>query len=346
MRASNGASILQPMTAFRLFLAALLVCATPPAFAQSQSFELSDDGQWTQTDAPEPGSDAAEIAAARRDIADGRFGAARSRLNKFISQYELTGNQWLPQAFRLRGDAKTGAGSEYQALFDYERVIRDFPGSEEFVIAVEREVDIATRYSNGLKKKFFGLRIENASDLAVEIFIRAQERLPGSALAERASIQLADHYFVRRDMALAEEAYELYMLNFPNGPNSLKALKRRIYANIARFRGPRYDGGGLIDASILTQRLMDLYPAEAEKEELDEKMLERLDDSAARQMLETARWYLRTEDPPGARLTLQRLVIKHPDTPAASDAMDLMERRGWLTRDDGEDEPSVLEEME
>lgn len=328
------------MRPLRATLLTLALCAAPAALAQSQTFELNDTGGWTQTDAPAPGTDAAEIAAARRDIAEGRFGAARSRLNAFISRNDRTANPYLPEALRLRGDAKTAAGAEYKALYDYERVIREFPASEEFVVAVERELDIASRYSAGLKKKFFGLRIEDASDLAVEIYIRAQERLPGSALAERAAIELADHYFVRRDMDLAEESYELYMLNFPQGPNSLKALKRRIYANIARFRGPRYDGGGLIDASILTQRLMDLYPAEAEKEGLDETMIQRLDDSAALQMLETARWYLRTGDEPAARLTLRRLVVKHPATPAAQQAMDLMQRRAWLPPDSRTEPPA------
>jgi outer membrane protein assembly factor BamD (BamD/ComL family) len=327
-----------------LALLVLSLLAAQGAIAQSQTYTL-DEGGWVEGPPPEPGSDQARIDDAIRLLAEGRNGDARSALSEFIRQYENTRNPFLAQAYRLRGDAKVAQGDEFKALYDYETVIRSFPGSEEVAIAVEREFTIAQRYDKGLRKKFFGLRIEPAGDIAVEIYIRTQERLPGSALAEQAAIALADHYFDRRDWIFAAETYDLYLLNFPQGPNAIKAQKRRIYSEIAGYGGPERDTRPLIEARERIRRFERLYPAEAQASGLNEQLIERIDESLAEQMLVTSKWYLRVKDNPSARYTLRRLIMKYPTSVAAQTGMEIMESRGWsyaTDRDHGTG-PSGLE---
>lgn len=92
-------------------------------------------------------------------------------------------------------------------------------------------------------------------------------------------------------------------------------MQRRIYATIARFKGPQHDGSSLIDAKILTRRYISLYPAEAEKAGLDDGLLTRLDESSGQEMMETANWYLKRGDDVAARMVLQRLVRDHHRVP-------------------------------
>lgn len=314
-----------------LFL--LIACACAPlcaqnVVAQSRTYTL-DEGGWVEGEAPEPGTNAARIAEARALLAEGRAGAAASLLTDFIREYETSRNPFLPQAYRLRGDARTAQGDEFKALYDYEAVIQSFPASEEVAIAVEREFEIAQRYAAGMRKKWLGLRVEPAGDIAIEIYIRTQERLPGSALAEQAAIALADYYFDRRDWPFATEAYDLYLLNFPQGPSAVKAQKRRIYAEIAGYGGPTRDTRPLIEARERILRFSRLYPAEAQASGLDEELIDRVDESLAEQMLVTSKWYLRIKDNPSARYTLRRLVEKYPTTLAAREGMSLMDARGW-----------------
>lgn len=321
----NG--VVRPALVAALFAATLFVA---PCAAQSESYTLNDDGSWTLQSAPDPASDAGVMAEARRLLAQNRAREAKRVLDEWIGANERSGKEHVPEAFRLRGDALVAMRDEYKALYDYETVIKRFPQSEEFVIAVERELDIGVRYAHGMKKKFLGMRIEDAGDLAAEILIRVQERMPGSALAERAAIELGDYYFRRREMRDAADAYDLYLINFPNGPNRMRAMERRIYASIARFRGPRHDASGLIDAQIQIESFALQYPTQAEREGLNSALISRLDESAAAHMLDTAEWYLRTKDDPSAALVLRRLVRKHPQTVAASRAMDILESRGWV----------------
>jgi len=202
-------------------------------------------------------------------------------------------------------------------------------GSDEFERAVERELAIALRYAGGLKRRGWGIRAFDASDIAIELFIRVQERMPGSQLAERASIELADFYYKRREIGLASEAYGLYIENFPDGPNARHAARRRIYADIARFKGPEYDASGLLDAQVRIRRYEREYPADSAQTGINSALVERLDESLAAQQLVAAEYYLQTRELAAARLTLRRLATAYPRTTAAQTARQIMESRGW-----------------
>jgi len=57
-------------------------------------------------------------------------------------------------------------------------------------------------------------------------------------------------------------------------------------------------------------------------------------------MLESARWYIRTDDDVSAQFVLERLLRRHPATNAAQTALRIMDDRGWL---DPEDVPGTLD---
>lgn len=315
-------------------ISAVVVCGWAlgaAALAQSPEYRLDESGQWQQVSAPEAGSDAAVIAEARRHIAENQPEKAKNVLDKWLDANENSENPYLPQAFLLRGDALTASGNEYKALYDYEQgVILRFPATEEFVTAIERELEIAVRYVNGLRYKWLGMRIWDASEIGVELLIRVQERLPNSRLAERAGIELADYYYRERDLELAGEAYEAFLINYPTSAYQMKAMERRVYSAIGQYKGPLYDSSSLIDAQALIRRFAALYPAEAEQAGLNNALVARLDESAAAELLESSRWYMQQGDAVSARYTLSRLVAKHPSTAAGTLALQILTDRGWL----------------
>jgi len=300
------------------------------AGGQSPEFQLDADTGWTQTDAPPPGSDEAIISEARSLIARERFKEAERLMSRFIARAQREANPWLPDALLLRGDAELAQRNEYDALFDYERIIQQFPASDVFAEALERQFEIGSRYVDGLRRKFLGIRFQNARLLGEELLIRVQERLPSSTLAEEAAIKLADHYYERRDMELASEMYGIFLENFRESRHRMRAQVRQIFANIARFKGPEYDSGGLIDAGELIDRFQARQPAEAERVGITAGLEARLDESAALKKLEIARWYFRRNDEPAARFMLQRLIREHPRSNAAQTALRTLEERGWI----------------
>lgn len=300
------------------------------AAAQDSSVELSSgDAGWVVTREPEPGSDEALMVRARELMALGKGGEARRLLTAWIEANKRTDNKWLSTAYLLRGDAILLTGDEHKALYDYEVVIKDFPQTEQFVTAIERELDIAVRYVNGLKRRWLGARIADATGVGEEILIRVQERLPRSTLAERAGIELADYYYRVRDLEMASEAYGTFLKLYTQSEYRRRALERQVYVNIARFKGPKYDAAGLIEAKLLAEDYAERYPLDAQRTLLADSVPARIDESQAAQMLETARWYVKRGDEPSAVYTLERLLEKHPGSLASVNALALLHKLGW-----------------
>lgn len=318
--------------AYISILALFILALSNPtqSLAQSSEFELEDSGQWTQTDAPEPGTDAAVMADAISYLAQAKPDKAQSILTKWLDQNKRSRNEYIAQAYYLRGVARVDRGREYKALFDFEAVIRDFPSSPYFLKAVEQEYNIGIDYINGLRRRLLGYRLENARPTGEELLIRTQERAPGSQLAEQAAMALADHFYNRRELKLAAEMYSIFRQNYPNSGRVRQAMLREIESNIARFKGPRYDGSGLLDAKILIEQYQQQFPAESIRSGITDGLDAWIDESAAQQVLDSARWYLKVDDVASARFILARLIRRHPATDAADEAIDIMIDHSWL----------------
>ena len=300
-----------------------------------------DPAQGWQQHAIEADQDRAELDRARELIATGKPAKAKSILTAWLEDDANAQSPYRAEAYRLRGDARTALGYEYNALYDYERVIREYPSSKEFVIAVAREVEIGDQFLHGLRKKLLGVRFEKVTSTGEELLIRAMERMPGSLLAEDAAIKLADYYFEARKLELAADMYDIFLDMYPNSPHRMHAMQRQIYSNIARFKGPNYDGSILLESRELIQRFAREYPAEAERAGLTNALVVRLEESAAAQELESARWYLRRGDGPSARFVLRRLVRDHTGTVAATTGLALLQDHGWLDFDAVETDQTI-----
>jgi tetratricopeptide (TPR) repeat protein len=299
-------------------LATVLAVSFAAGVQAQESYRLTDEDTWTKTSKVDPSTPQGQLLEIRRTLALGEASRAESMAKAWIERNDR--DPLLPEAYLLRGDALLAQGDEYKSLFDYEFVARSYSGSEAFVTALRRELDIAQDYAAGLHRKFLGLRILPAEDEAEEIFIRVQERMPGSRLAEEAGMALADFYFERRRMRLAAEAYALFLENYPRSSQVDKARKRLIFSQLASFKGPEFDAAGLYEARGRLQRLRTMQPAEAQRIGAD-ALLTRIDESDAAKMLQTARWYESVGNPIAAELYVRRLVRRYPNSVAAADAL-------------------------
>jgi len=310
-----------------------LVMWGPRALAQGTEFTLEEDGAWQQTAAPEEGTDEYAMWQARKLLGEGKPERAENELTDWLKDNERTRNAYLGEAYFLRAEARLADDREYKSLFDYEVVIRDYSATPFYARAVQREYEIGKAYVDGLRRRFLGVRLENARLTGEDLLIRVQERMPGSALAERAALDLAAHFYKRRELALAAEMYAIFRINYPDSEHFRFAMLREIECSIARFKGPRYDGSGLIDAKILMEEYRATYPGETARSGVIDGLETWVDESAAQQVLQTARWYLKTGDDTSARFVLARLIRRHFGSDAANEAIDIMLERGWLNMD-------------
>lgn len=284
-----------------------------------------ESGQWRKEAVVDPATPAGKLHAVREALAGDRAQAAVELADRFINDHP--NHTLLPEAYLLRGDATVAAGDPFKALYDYEYVIRQYPGSEQFGLALEREYKIARLFASGVKRKFLGMRILSAAGEAEEIFIRIQERSPGSELGELASLALGDFYFDRGEMSSAAEAYDLFLINYPRSQHTEKVMLRQIHAGLATFKGPRFDQTGLLDAAHRAKTFQRQFPAAAERLGAD-ALLVRVDESLALKMLYAGQWYEKRGEQVSAVYQYQRVVRDYPRTAAAGRAIQRLRELG------------------
>ena len=303
----------------------LLSCIVSSNALGQESYLLDDiTDKWVLTDSPTPGTPEAQLAAAAKQLADGNDEEAMQLAAAWISGNER--HPLIAEAHLIHGDALFAQMEYYQSLFDYELVARDHFGTKAAVAANKKELVIATLFSQGLKRKMWGMRISDATEEAEELFIRIQERLPRSPLAEAAAIELANMYYRKKDMRLANEAYLIFIdpvIGFPNSEHIEKARTRLIYTRLAAFRGPAYDDSGLIDARKELVQLT--YQNKDFADTINSSaLITRIDESLGQKLLSTAKWYLKVNKPIAAEYTIRRLVMEYKDTGATVEALETL----------------------
>lgn len=295
--------------------------------AGQPTHELDDTESFVQLAEPDPATPEGQIQLIRRTLVSGDASKAEDQAEEWIEANP--GSDLLVEAYLLKGDAIAAQGDYYRSLQDYEFVILLYPGTEQFRTAIEREYDIAKLFVGGLKRKgqWIGFRLFDADDTGVELLIRVQERLPGSALGERASIDIGDYYFDKGDMKMASEAYDLFLLNYPNSRQREWAMLRLIQASLAKYKGPEFDPSGLTDAAQRLREYQRDYPAAAEKIGAEALMV-RINESLAKKKLVTARWYEERGLPRGAITMYRNVVTDFPGSAAAVEALAELNERG------------------
>lgn len=289
-----------------------LVLGSVAVAQETRTLDELDEWRAPETD---PSPAAMQLAQAKQALARGESARALNLVDSWLERYPV--HPLRPEALLVHGDALMAEGDEYKAAFSYEELIRRYPMSEFFVPALEREFQIAVAYANGLKRRFFGtFRIIDATPEAQEILIRIQERLPGSSLAERAGMELADFYFRIRDMSLAAEAYDVFIQNYPRSKDINKARLRLIASYLAQFKGPAYDASGLVEATVKIKELQVIEPAVAQQVGTD-ALLVRIYESEAAKLALQARWYRQTDDYIASERTIRRLMRDYPRSIAA-----------------------------
>lgn len=293
--------------------------ATTPAGAQTR-VDLTDEG-WAISGRIDPETAEGQLALARRDFAAGEVRAAILGADSWLDAHP--NSLLVPEARLLRGDALAANNDHWGALFDYEYIVRVHPGSDAFNRALEREYEIAKLYLGGMRRRMLGIPLFTAKGEAAELLIRIQERAPGSDLAEQSMLTLSDHYYDEGKMYLASEAYDLFLLNYPDTRHRQYGLLRLVLSHLAQFKGPRYDIANLLDAQYWLQVYQTEYPAAAQQ--IGAAGFEhRIRESMASKTLQTANFYLRREQQVSAAYTLQRLIDEFPATSAAAEAERLL----------------------
>ena len=307
--------------ATRICIFIILFC-TVPALGQEKYLLSDKTDAWELAYSPKPGTPEAQLASAAKALANNKYNEAIRLSTIWINRNKR--HPLLGQAHMYRGNALFEQGNYYESLFDFEFVARTFSGTDVEVAAIARELEIGTMFARGLKKKVWGMRIADATDEAAECLMRVQGRLPRSPMAQEACMELADLYFRQNDMKNASKTYNIFLHNYSKKATPKlvsKARSRLIDSRLATYRGPLYSNQGLVEADLMLEQLQQVNPRLAKSINASARMT-RFDELFAKKMLNTAKWYLKTEKPVSAEYTLRQMVKKYPQTSATVEALE------------------------
>lgn len=315
-----------------LALAAALTLVAPVA-AQAQSsqqdppsapsFEFRG-GRWVAvpSDAPTTQAVDTELDQAEEYLKRNGWRAARKVLLRWFEVNDRRA-PLRDRATFLLAEAYFQSGNRILSFYHFDEVMDLFPESRLYPAALQRQYDIADAFLRGYKSRFLYLPIIGRADEGIEMLFRIQNRAPGSAVAERALLRTADHYYATSQFDLAADAYAEYGKRYPRSPLAAPAKLRQAYAQMAQFRGTRFDPTPIVDARQLLSDLIVTEPDIAQQEGLPSRV-ERIDDAMARKIYHTAEWYRRTDQLRGAAYLYRLLEVSYPnspDTPAARERL-------------------------
>jgi len=294
-----------------------LICASR-SLAAPQTWDYRGGGQWQQapvaaTNPSAPTSDPT-LDRVEQLIASGRYDQAK---DEGISWFKRNRSSPLAdRALFLIAIAQDKSGNGIKAFYYFDQLLDEHPDSSLFATAMQKQYDIGDSYLRGRKMKFLGIPILGAEEEGVEIMYRVQQRAPSSPIAEKALLRTADFYFADRQYDLSQDAYGVFIRQYPRSPSVPRARLKQAYSAYALFHGPRFEITPIIDARERLATLMVEYPQISEQENIP-AMLGQIDRAMSRKLYLTADFYRRTNELKAAAFNYRYLLRAYPDSDEA-----------------------------
>lgn len=219
-----------------------------------------------------------------------------------------------------------------KALVKYEKLLKDYPGSEYAGLALQREFDMAQEYLEGRKKVVLGfLRLSGFSE-GVEIMEKVSDRAgldDPNGVGLKAAIAVAEQYEAREKYLEAYLKWSEIASYWESGPVGKRALYRMAENNLLAYnrhppqKRPNFDASKLVTAKTYYQKFLLLYPEEAKQNEVPQK-IEQIDEQMALKEYTTAQYYRRTGKPRAANLYFDMIVRNWPNTQAGAQAKEAL----------------------
>jgi len=310
---------------FLVLAAAILAACLVPRLAPAAppGWELRN-GAWVPLVEPDPSTPDGQVAQMIKDLAANRTKDVIGHAMQWLKDNKT--HPLVPQVMLLQSDAEVARNTKYKALYPLEDLVNNFPNSELYTAATEREFDIADAFLKGYKKKTLGMRIFPVADDGIELLDRIQDRQRGSPLAERAGIRVADYYYENGQFQDAIDAYGDFLKRYPFSQYVRKAEVRRAEASAGSFKGVKFDVTPLLDARERMAAIRDAYPQTAQDLQIPaiEDRILQLD---GQKELEIARYYWRAGQLYASAYYYKRVVRYWPGTQMAQTAQEELEKR-------------------
>jgi outer membrane protein assembly factor BamD (BamD/ComL family) len=288
-----------------VILSGTALAATPGLTENEQRNEISQDrqAQYLMT-----------IAELKNLVSSGKPAPSQENLIKLKETLPQTSKQQL-ETF-INAELLLAEGRFDKANRSYDKFLDEYPRSELYESALDRQFQIATAYLAGRKRQFLTFfKIKGYSEGA-KIMEKIADRAGDAPIAQRAMTSIAESYEKRRKFTLAYESWSQISSRWPGGDIGREALLGMAKNMHAAYRGPKYDASSLYSAKSYYHDLQMRYPQYAE-EIGTEQILARIEEQIAYKQYAIGKYYEKTDSKLASNLYYQHVAENWPDSTAA-----------------------------
>jgi len=290
----------------------------------AETWRLDDQGQWQQTAGSKDEEFLLRVAEVKKLVDMGQPQKVRDAAKRLKADFpEIAGADF--NSF-IEAEVLLARGKLTKAVKQYDTFLDDYPASPLRDAALEREFGIASDYLNGRKKQVLLIFWLNGFDEGVKMMEKISDRTGIADIAKRSLITVAQSYEKRHKYNEAYLKWSEVSSRWPTGQTGKDALLAMARTKYSSFRGPEYDGAGLISAKSYYENFKLRYPQEAQQMQTDE-ILSKIGEQMAEKQLGIAKYYERTGSIEPANMYYQMVVDNWPDTKAALSAREKLNQK-------------------
>ena len=277
---------------YRWFVILCAVVLASGARAGAEGTEhIWKNGKWVPAPKPAEGTPEGELALVRMYLDKGLPKAALKAAEKFLARYPNDSRQ--EEIMMLSGQGEMDRGRYIKAYERFKEQMERYPTGEFYDRALQRQYEIADAFLKGRKRRAWIFRV-SAVDRGIEILDGIAIRVPGTEVAEKALLRIADYHYDAKRVVEAVEAYDNYIKMFPHSPRQRRghAMLRAARAMYAQYRGEAFNDTPLIEAQQRFRNYAGHYPEQANEANVP-MVLSQIRNALVRRDFASAKFYQR-----------------------------------------------------
>lgn len=285
----------------------------------AETWRLSKEGQWETVSAEDKYLLA--VAEIKKLVNMGETEAVGQAVDRLKRDFpEIAGPDL--DAF-IKAEMLFCEGKFAKAVSSYGKFLAEFPKSELYEAAIDRQFAIATAFLAGQKKRVLGVFKMRGYAAGAEIMERVSDQAGDAPIAKRASVAVAQSLEKRGRFTEAYHKWSEISSRWPTGQIGKEALLGMARCKHAAYKGPKYDASDLISAKSYYENFRLRYSAEADEFGIGGR-LEQIDEQLAYKQFSIGRYYQQTDNKQSANLYYRMVVDNWPGSTAAEMAKQAM----------------------
>jgi tetratricopeptide (TPR) repeat protein len=225
----------------------------------------------------------------------------------------------------VKGELQYWRDHYTRALTKYEKLLKNYPGSEFADATMQREYDMAQAYLHGRKKIAMYFLPVSGNAEGVAIMERLSDRAgidEPNSVGLNAAIAVAEHYEQKKEYLDAYLKWSEIASYWETGPVGKRAMYRMAEDNFLAYNEHpprerfRFDSSKLTTAKTYYEKFLALYPDEGRKNDIPEK-IKTIDEEMAYKQFKIGQYYQRVGKDRAAYLYFDMVVQNWPKTKAA-----------------------------